>query len=415
MKVKFPAIAATATATSDTAPDRPGVVPLHPDRSAAARPGTVAKTRLLCMVDELDLGGTEQQILELVKTIDRSRFEPMVCCFRYGRKAAEIAELGVPVFQVAKNHKLDAGILLRLVELLRRERIDILQTYLWTANTWGRVAGRLAGVPIVVASERNIDIWEQNYKRIIGRYLAGSTDRIIANSEAVRRYLLERGGLDPAKVTTIYNGVNFDRFATATDPMQRRHELGIPDDALLAGVVARVEPAKDHDTLLHALALVRDRTPNLHLAVVGDGTQKERLTRLAHELGIGERIHFTGFRTDAAEWIASFDFTVLSSVKEGLSNTVIESMAAGKPVIATAVGGNPEVIVEDETGYLLPARDPARFGEAVARLVAEKHRIPELGAASKKRVESLFSVDKMVENTTRLYLELLARRQKRAA
>ncbi|MFP6664238.1 MAG: glycosyltransferase [Deltaproteobacteria bacterium] len=366
------------------------------------------------MLDELDLGGTEQQILELVKGIDRDRFEPMVCCFRYGRKAAEIEELGVPVFTIEKNHKLDAGILLRLAELLRRERIDILQTYLWTANAWGRVAGRMAGVPIILASERNVDIWEQKYKRVIGRYLAHSTDRIIANSEAVRRYLLERGGLSPAKVTTIYNGVDFARFHTGTDPMQRRRELGVPDDALLAGVVARVEPAKDHDTLLHALALVRDRTENLHLAVVGDGTQKERLMRLAHELGIGERVHFTGFRTDAAEWIASFDFTVLSSVKEGLSNTVIESMAAGKPVIATAVGGNPEVIVEDETGYLLPPRDPARFGEAIARLVAQKHRIPELGAASKNRVESLFSVGKMVDNTTKLYLDLLARKQKQA-
>ena len=371
--------------------------------------------RLLCMLDELDIGGTEQQILELVRRVDRARFEPMVCCFRHGRKAEEIEALGVPVFRISKSHKLDAGIILKIAKLLREQRIDILQTYLWTANAWGRVAARIAGTPVVVASERNVDIWEQSYKRMIGRTLAHSTDKIIANSEAVRDYLLDRGGLDPEKVVRIYNGVNFERFEKPFDPMERRRELGLPEGALLAGVVARVEPAKDHDTLLHAMASVRDQTAHLHLAVVGDGRQTERLTALANQLGLGDRVHFTGFRTDAAEWIRTFDFSVLSSVKEGLSNTVIESMAAGKPVIATAVGGNPEVIVEGETGFLLPTREPELFGAAIARMVADPARMRELGDASKMRVESLFSVEKMVDNTSNLYLDLIGQSRKRAA
>lgn len=388
--------------------------PPHPN-GAEQSSAPNRRLRLLCMLDELDIGGTEQQILELVRGIDRDRFEPMVCCFRHGRKAQEIADLGVPVFQVEKSHKLDAGIILRIAKLLREHRIDILQTYLWTANTWGRVAARMAGTPVVVASERNVDIWEQSYKRLIGGYLAGATDKIIANSEAVREYLLGRGGLAPEKVVRIYNGVNFERFEKPFDPLERRRELGMPNNALLAGVVARVEPAKDHDTLLHALASVREETSNLHLAVVGDGRQTERLTALAHELGIGDRVHFTGFRTDAAEWIRTFDFSVLSSVKEGLSNTVIESMAAGKPVIATAVGGNPEVIVEGETGFLLPPRQPELFGAAIANLVAHPAKIRELGAASKIRVESLFSVEKMVDNTSNLYLDLIRHRRNKAA
>ena len=396
----------------------PSNVPMtNPPHSRDKEPGSLPnrRLRLLCMLDELDIGGTEQQILELVRGIDRDRFEPMVCCFRHGRKAEEIAALGVPVFQIAKSHKLDAGIILRLAKLLREQQIDILQTYLWTANTWGRVAARLAGTQVVVASERNVDIWEQAYKRIIGRSLAGATDKIIANSDAVREYLLDRGGLAPEKVVRIYNGVNFERFEKPFDPMERRKELGLPEGALLAGVVARVEPAKDHDTLLRALASVRKQTPHLHLAVVGDGRQTERLTALAHELGIGERVHFTGFRTDAAEWIRTFDFSVLSSVKEGLSNTVIESMAAGKPVIATAVGGNPEVIVEGETGFLLPTRQPELFGAAMANLVAAPAKILALGQASKMRVEALFSVEKMVENTTGLYLDLLRHGRSKAA
>lgn len=154
---------------------RPRIAPDGVQTSAASGP----PIRVLFVIDELDIGGTEQQILELVRNIDRRRFEPHVCCFRYGRKAKEIASFGVPVHYEPKRMKADPGLVLRLASLMRRERFDIVQTYLWTANTWARLAARLAGIPIVVASERNVDIWEESYKRVIGRWLARSTDRII--------------------------------------------------------------------------------------------------------------------------------------------------------------------------------------------------------------------------------------------
>ncbi|MFM8412751.1 MAG: glycosyltransferase, partial [Alphaproteobacteria bacterium] len=207
--------------------------------------------RTLFLIDELDIGGTEQQMLELVRRIDRRRFDPVVCCFRHGAKAREIESFGVPVVHEPKSLKADPGLVLRLARMMRRGRFDIVQTYLWGANTWGRVAARLAGVPHVLASERNVDVWEDRYKLVLGRLLARATDRIIANSEAVRSYLLERG-VAPDKVVTIYNGVNFDRFRIACDPAVRRAEISLPPDAILAGTVARVEPAKDHATLLTA-------------------------------------------------------------------------------------------------------------------------------------------------------------------
>lgn len=371
--------------------------------------------RVLFVIDELDIGGTEQQILELVRHIDREHFEPHVCCFRYGRKAAEIASLGVPVHQEPKRLKADPGLVLRLAGRMRRERYDIVQTYLWTANTWARLAARLAGIPIVLASERNVDIWEETYKRILGRWLARSTDCIIANSEAVRRYLLERGGLPPEKVVTIYNGVNFDRFRAPCDPRVRRDELGIPKSAVVAGVVARIEPAKDHGTLLQAMALIRDRVPILHLVVVGGGREEENLRRMCRELGIADRVHFTGFRTDSAEWLQSVDFSVLSSVKEGLSNTVIESMAAGRAVAATDVGGNAEVIQQNETGLIVPPREPAALANAIARLAESAELRERFGHAGQRRVETLFAIAPMVDQTERLYRTLAARTQRAAA
>ena len=367
----------------------------------------MSRLRTLFVIDELDIGGTEQQILEIVRHIDRDRFEPMVCCFRHGAKAREIEGLGVPVFHEPKHLKADPGLVLRLAKLIRRERIDLVQTYLWGANTWGRIAARMAGVRWVVASERNVDIWEERYKRVIGRWLARSTDRIIANSEAVRRYLLDRGGLEPDKVVTVYNGVNFDRFRTACDPQVRRAELGLPEDAVLAGVVARVEPAKDHETLLRAVALIGDRIPRLHLAVVGGGSEIPRLQARADEIGIASRGHFVGPRTDAAEWLQSIDVSVLSSVKEGLSNTVLESMAAGRPMVATHVGGNGEVIVQGETGYLVPTRDPAAFADALARLASSPEMMTRFGRAGHKRVHTMFSVSRMVARTESVYLDLV--------
>jgi glycosyltransferase involved in cell wall biosynthesis len=373
------------------------------------------RTRILFIIDELDVGGTEQQIVELVRGIDRNQFEPHVCCFRTGAKAREIADLGVPVRHEPKSHKADPGLIVRLASFMKRERFDVVQTYLWTANTWGRLAARLAGVRYVVASERNVDIWEEAYKRLLGRWLARSTDRVVANSEAVRRYLLERGGLPAEKVVTIYNGVNLDRFRTACDPTQRRRELGIPDGAILAGCVARLEPAKDHATLLQAIALLGQRRPDLHLAIIGDGSQREPLARLASELGLRERVHFTGFRTDSAEWLQSVDLSVLSSVKEGLSNTVIESMAAARPVVATAVGGNAEVIREGETGFLVPARQPAELAEALARATESPEAMRRLGIAGRDRVESFFSVRAMVRRTEQLYRELILSEARAAA
>jgi glycosyltransferase involved in cell wall biosynthesis len=172
--------------------------------------------------------------------------------------------------------------------------------------------------------------------------------------------------------------------------------------------LARVEPAKDHGTLLQAMALISSRVPKLHLVLIGGGSEEERMRRMAHELGIGERVHFTGFRTDAAEWLQSVDLSVLSSVKEGLSNTVLESMAAGKPVVATDVGGNAEVIVEGQTGFLVPSRSPTELGAALARVASSPETMASFGAAGRRRADDLFSVDSMVKHTERLYLDLVA-------
>ena len=150
-------------------------------------------TRILFLIDELDVGGTEQQLLELVKRLDRQRYEPVVCCFRPGKVSKEIEAAGIRVITLEKRGKVDPFFVGRLVRMMRRERIDLLQTYLFTANTWGRLAARLAGVPIIVTSERNVDMWEEWYKQRLGVWLDRWTQRTIGNSQAVGDYLAAKG------------------------------------------------------------------------------------------------------------------------------------------------------------------------------------------------------------------------------
>jgi glycosyltransferase involved in cell wall biosynthesis len=363
---------------------------------------------VLLVIDELDIGGTEQQILELVRLLPRTRYAPLVCCFRPGRKAAEIERLGVRVVPLAKRRRVDATLVRSLVRLMRDERIDVVQTFLIGANLWGRLAALVARVPVVIASERNVDVWEEPAKRWLGRLLARATDRLVANAEAVRDYLVGRGA-DPARVVTIRNGVDPDRFEGPLDVVGLRRGLGLAPDDVVAAVVARLEPQKGHATVLDAAARLRGTFPRLRYLFVGGGSAAAAVEAEAARRGVADRVVFTGFRTDSADLLRAADLSILVSTKEGLSNTLLESLAAGRPVVASRVGGNAEV-VSPEVGILVPPRDPEALAGALAGLVGDRPRAARMGAAGRERVRREFSVARLAGETAALYEELSGRR-----
>jgi glycosyltransferase involved in cell wall biosynthesis len=368
--------------------------------------------RILLIIDELDIGGTEQQILELVRCLP-ARYAPVVCCFRPGRKAAEIAALGVRVVHLRKRARLDLNLIRALVQLIRAERIDVVQTFLIGANLWGRLAALLARVPVVIASERNVDVWEQPVKRWLGRALLGlGTDRIIANANAVRDYLVRRGA-DPARVVTIRNGVDLDRFAAPLDVADVRRGLGLRPDDLVATVVARLEPQKGHDVVLDAAARIYERLPRLRFVFVGGGSAEASIRAEVARRGLGDRVVFTGFRTDTADLVRAADLSILVSTKEGMSNTLLESLAAGCPVIASTVGGNAEVV--GDAGILIPPRDPAALARAIRQLLGDRPAARRMGARGRERVRREFSVVRMAAETAALYDELTSDRPASAA
>ena len=362
------------------------------------------RTRVLFVIDELDIGGTEQQILELVKRLDRAVYLPMVCCFRPGRVSREIEMAGIPVFTLPKRGRLDVGLIAGLVRLMRRERVDLVQTYLITANTWARLAAILARVPIIISSERNVDMWEDPVKPVIGRWLDRWTYATIGNSQAVKDYLV-RKGLRPERIRVIYNGVDSGRFEEPAAPEATRAGLGIPAHHSVVALVARLEPQKDPRTFLEAASMIVQKLPAVSFVVIGGGTMQPDLEREAHALGLGKRIVFTGPRRDVPSLLAACDVSVMSSVKEGMSNTIMESMAAGKPMVATRVGGNAELIADGETGFLVPPRDAAALANAIERILADQALGRSMGRRARARIAERFSVDAMVSATQRLYGE----------
>jgi glycosyltransferase involved in cell wall biosynthesis len=310
------------------------------------------------------------------------------------------------VVVLPKRAKADPWLVARLRSLMRRERIELVQTYLFTANTWARVAAVLARVPVIVSSERNVDMWEEAYKRGLGRLLDRFTRATIANSGAVKTYLVGKG-LQPEKVRVIYNGVDAGRFEGPVTPDATKQELGIPPHHAVALLLARLEPQKLPGTFLEAAARLAPRWPALSFLVVGGGSREGELPRRAEALGLAGRVVFTGPRRDVPRLLGLCDVSAMCSRKEGMSNTVMESMMAGKPVVATPVGGNPELIVDGHTGFLVPVGDAAALAERIERILADPPLGKAMGLAGRARIHELCSVSGMVASTARLYDELV--------
>lgn len=369
----------------------------------------MARAKVFYLITELNVGGAERALARLLAGLDadpgdRGRFEPVVACL-YGSQssvAASIRALGIPVVDLEMTHKWRLDSLVRLYRLLRDERPDILHTRLFHANLTGRVLGRLAGVPVVISGERTMGM-ESRWRYLLNRLTLFLADRVVCVSEQVAAFCARRIGLAPDKTVVIPNGVDFPEPSDLLTQQIARESLGLPVDGVLIGTVARLDPVKRLDVLLSALALLEDA----HALVVGYGPEEQRLRAMAEGLGLGARVRFVGYQEDVWPWLAACDVFALSSDWEGMPNAVLEAMGAGLPVVATAAGGTPDVVVDGETGLLVPPGDPAALAAALGRLIQDSELRRTMGAAGWRRARACFSVQQMVERTQALYVELL--------
>ncbi len=364
----------------------------------------VRKTRVLLLTDEMEVGGTQRQIVHIARHLDRERFEPSVLFFRNPSFfVGELEQDGVRVIQVEKRGRLDLGFVWRLVQTLRRERYDVMQCFAFSGELWGAVARRLlprARRPALISSVRGVYEWYSRWHWYIKRWVSGQSDRIIANSRMGAEYACARMGLPSGAIRVSYNGVQSVQGAPGL-----RTELGVPEEGVLVLFVGRLVVHKDVPTLLKAAALLRTRVPGLRVALAGDGPLRDSLAREVQALGLGDVVHLLGQRDDVPDLIESADVIVLPSLREGLSNVILEGMMGGKPVVASRAGGNIELIEHDRSGLLFDIGDAQALAVALERLARDTALRVRLGNGARQRALTEFSIPSMVQAYEKHYGE----------
>ena len=364
--------------------------------------------RVAYVIGELGRGGAEYQLYELLRVLDRTRYRPHVFALATGGWwAGPIRALGVEVTELPSTRRLEWRRLRALRAGLRVVAPHVLHTILWSGNAYGRLAAVGLGIPAVVTAERNV-IRRPGWQRAFERLLDRVTDRYLVNSAAVVTELVEHGGLPRAKMEVIHNGIDLGRVpAFDLDRQRARRAVGLDPDRRLVAQVGRLEAQKDVPTYLGAAARIAARVPDVDFLVVGEGALRDGLEALAGRLGLAARVRFTGGRDDVPALLAGVDVLVLASRYEGLPNVVIEAMATGAVVVCTDVGGARELVVPEETGFLVPTEHPDAIADAVLGVLAAPARADALARAARRRVEERFTVEAMARRTVAAYEELL--------
>ncbi len=369
---------------------------------------------VLYLIDKLHRAGAQTNLSQLARGLPAARFRPIVVCLTSGGPLAEeIRASGIDV-RVLGIRRIYGGSALRalgrLARGMREEKVEIVHTYLVSANLFGASASALAGNPTLITTRRDLG-FSRNFRLSLleETFVNPRASRVVTPSEAVSESARRERGLDARKVVTISNAVDCDLFRPdAGLRVASRAALGLASEAPVTGVVANFLPVKGHEDFLNAARRVADRMPEAFFVLVGDGVLRRDMERFARDLGIGKKVLFTGTRSDTRELLSAFDLLVSPSHSEGMSNVILEAMSMARPILATSVGGTGELLRHEVTGLLVPPRDPAALAEAMLSLLPDRARAHALGARARKEVEDRFSVKEMVHRYVSLYDELLA-------
>jgi glycosyltransferase involved in cell wall biosynthesis len=397
-------------------------------QSAVERPADLGSSRLRLtkFVTAFEPGGTERQFVNLGLALDPDRFALRFGCLsRRGSFLEALEARGVPTREYPITSFLSAGYpgqALRLARDLARDRVQVVHTYGFYGNVFAVPAARAAGVPVVIASIRDRGVYLTPNQQRVQRYVCRLADSVLVNADSVKEWLVE-DGYDPSKIVVIRNGIDMSGYDGRAPRVHgrpdggTRREFGVPASAPLVAVVGRINPSKGLEYFLQAAARVHQRHPDARFLIVGGGPDvgyRASLENSARTLGLADRVIFAGHRSDLPRIISDVTVSVLSSLSEAMPNAVLESMAAGVPVVATRVGGVPEAVEDGMTGLLVPPADAASLAAAVSRVLENPALALRLGRAGQQAVRTRFSMARMVESTEQLYWDLLARKERRA-
>jgi glycosyltransferase involved in cell wall biosynthesis len=374
------------------------------------------------VITRLNVGGPALQATLLTARLDPTRFETLLVAGREGPREGNMVELGstdpVPVMVVpALGREIspldDLLALWRLIVIARRFRPDVVHTHLAKAGFLGRIAGRLAGAPVIVHTYHGtvfsgyFSAWRSAVFVGLERWLGRISSRLIAITPAQRRELIDLRLAPPDRIVEIALGFDLDRFATPIDRREARAACGITAAGPLIGIVARLVPIKDIPTFVHAVRILATRVPGLQAIVVGDGDDRPALEALVSELGLTDRVRFLGIRGDMPTVYAALDVVVLTSRNEGSPVSIIEAMSSRRAVVATKVGGVPDVVSDGESGLLAEPGDPEDVARKVERLLGDAALRSRLGERGQVIARARYGSARLVSDVTSLYLSAL--------
>lgn len=368
------------------------------------------KIKIIYIIYSLEFGGAQKVIASYVKNLSKQNYELSVCAIRQGGPMKKVLEgLGARVFILNKRIGFSIKIIFKLINLLKKGNFDIIHLHDHTANKWVVPVVLMLGIKRIVRTEHVILDKRRNEKVYpwIYMFLNLFNKKIIAVSEFVKNFHSEKDYLNKNKYVTIYNGIKCEEFTPTVDKTKLRRELGLEEARYVVGNIGRLHEAKGQRYLLEAANLILHDEPSTHFVIIGDGPLKSVLVNYSKELGISERVIFSGVREDIANMMNLIDIFVLPSLWEAHPITILEAMAAGKPVVATNVGGNEETIIDGITGFIVPPKDPESLANAILTLIRDVELSRQMGVKGREWVRKNFDECKMIEKTQKIYQSLL--------
>ena len=349
----------------------------------------------------LQPGGLENGVVNVVNRLDPEKFRSSVCCLRTtGEFAKRIIRSDASVHEMRSSGGNDWKLPFKLARLFARTKTDIVHTRNAESFYYGFLGAKLARVPTLIHSEHGRTFNDRELRYRLQRLFSLGTDAIFSVSAQLRQDLIAKVGIDPSRIDILYNGVDLSKFGAIDSQAIRRSISAMPEDFVI-GSVGRLVAVKNYDLLIRALARIGH--PKAMVVLVGDGPERNRLEATAAAYGVSDRVRFLGHRNDVHELLAAMDVFVLPSISEGMSNTLLEAMASRLPVVASNVGGNPEIIRDGLDGFLFESNDEGALTAKLRELINSETQRMRLARCARIRIEDKFSIDVMIARYEKLY------------
>jgi glycosyltransferase involved in cell wall biosynthesis len=367
------------------------------------------RLRVGLVIPTLDQGGAEKQFCLLASRLDRNRFDPHVFVLtRSGARQSFLKDTGVPWTVIGKRWKGDPTAWWKLANAFGQQRLDLVHTWLFAANSYGRSAALWAKIPIIIGGERSVDPWKSGWQLTLDRWLARRSDAIFTNSSGVVDFYQQQG-IAKERFLVIPNGVELSG-RSSIDRSEALRRMQVPSDWRVILAVGRLWPQKGYREALWCMELLRLVEPRTMLVVIGEGPQRASLEEFRDQIQVAAHVRLLGERSDVEDLMPHADVLLNTSLYEGQSNAMLEAMAAGVPVVASDIPGNRDLVIDQQTGYLVDREDVRTMVQRLRRLVTDTQMRGTMGQAARERVATEFSVDRMVRRHEEAYLQLARKR-----